>query len=116
MNYLKLKILAGLCLWIISIQGLEAFTIIPEFIELEINNPHEYRKTSAPSIVYINQFHIFLVESAPHVKAPLLSFPIHSFSSLTFERRQVTSKIADFGMRDLRFGIKKLFFPFHCFW
>lgn len=116
MNNLRIKILAGLCLWLLSVQGIMAFTFASEFPGTEDNPRLEFKEASGPGLVYINQIHILKIESVPQHKVPLLPFPILSSSSLIFEKEEGTTSVAEFAVRDHRYGLKLLVFPYHFFW
>ncbi len=111
----KIQIIAWLCAWILSLQAADAFTTVSPTMGTERGSGFELRESTGEKSVY-TQLNFLKMESAPQSKAPMVPFrfPSTTFFNPEGEILQPTPK--EYTIRDHKYGLTILVYPFFIFW
>ena len=115
MNNFKLRIAGGLCLCILGIQSVGAFSPAPETSFEDWDAGLEFRGKSGLKL-FFHQVDIFNIEPAPQNKNLPVPYPLSAAIYLFPDREMAKISSGEYAVRDQKYGLTILVFPFHFFW
>ena len=111
----NIHIVLTLALALFAVQGMTAFTAIPEKVEFE-KFDLKYVETTNHGLEYVSNANTLKIESARHTKIPVVFYNIPHKFSIAVILTESTSSSSEFFVRDQKHSLKILIFPFHTFW
>lgn len=110
-----MRTIVWLCVLILSLQSTDAFSRVSPFNSMEDGMGLDLRESTGDKLVF-TQLNVLKKESAPQNKVPILPFRFLATTYFIPDGTIVQPTTKKYTIRDHKYGLTILVYPFFIFW